>query len=318
MIVTVTANPSLDRAMVLDAPLEVGIVQAAASTREDAGGKGINVGRVIQAAGEETLAVLPLAQNDPFAALLGETGLPFHAVPVHGHARSNLTITDPAGVTTKLNLPGAALRSGETDALLAIIVAACEDADWLVLAGSLPQGMNVDFYVDVIVAVRARWGDAAPRIAVDTSGAPLRAVVASGHPDLIKPNEHELADLAGVDAPTEDLLNAVLPIAASLVPDRVGAALITLGGDGAVFVDGSGALLAPAPRIHVASTVGAGDSSLAGFLLADVRGAAPSECLASAIRYGAAAATLPGTQPPTSSDFPPGEIVVRRRSNPLT
>ncbi|MBA8817414.1 1-phosphofructokinase [Microbacterium halimionae] len=318
MIVTVTANPSLDRAMVLDAPLDVGAVQLAASSREDAGGKGINVGRVIGAAGEETLAVLPLALHDPFAALLADTGLPFHAVPVHGHARSNLTITDPAGVTTKLNLPGASLRSGETDALLAIIVSACEGADWLVLAGSLPKGMDAGFYVEVIAAVRARWGETAPRIAVDTSGAPLRAVVASAHPDLIKPNEHELADLAGVAAPTEDLMNAVLPIAAALVPERVGAALITLGGDGAVFVDGSGALSAPAPRIQVASTVGAGDSSLAGFLLADVRGGDPSECLANAIRYGAAAATLPGTQPPTSADFPPGEIAVTRRANPLT
>ena len=312
MIVTLTANPSLDRTVALPAPLQVGSVQVARGAREDAGGKGINVARVAAASDAPTLAVLPLAADDPFAVSLHGTGVPIVAVPVAGHVRANITITDPVGETTKLNLPGASLTDTERAAVIAAVVDACAHAHWLVLAGSLPPGVPDDFYVEVVNAVRARWEDAAPRIAVDTSGAALRAVVERARPDLIKPNEHELADLAGIGLDAQvDLVSAVLPVARRLVPEKVGAALVTLGGDGAVLVTADGAWAGRPPRIRVQSTVGAGDSSLAGYLIADTRGAAPAERLRTAIRYGAAATTLPGTQAPTPRDLPTGEVPVR-------
>ena len=98
------------------------------------------------------------------------------------------------------------------------------------------------------------------------------------------------------------------------VEARVGAALVTLGADGAVLVNGGGAWQATPPRIRVVSTVGAGDSSLAGYLLADVAGGGPEDRLRRSVQYGAAAASLPGTQAPTPHDLPAGEVVVR----PLT
>jgi len=103
----------------------------------------------------------------------------------------------------------------------------------------------------------------------------------------------------------------VLPIARRLVPERVGAALVTLGGDGAVLITADGAWAGRPPRIRVHSTVGAGDSSLAGYLIADARGDEPAERLRSSIRYGAAAASLPGTQAPRPSDLPTGDVPVR-------
>lgn len=311
-IVTVTANPSLDRTITLSAPLQPGEVQSAASSREDAGGKGINVARVVAAAGVDTLAVLPLAADDPFGAALRASAVPADTVQVQGHVRANVTITDPAGVTTKLNLPGAALSPHEVSALIAAVVAASEGADWLVLAGSLPPGAGERLYVDITRAVRERWGAHAPRVAIDTSGAALRAVVADATPDLIKPNDEELAELAGVALePGVDLAAAVLPVAGELVPRRVAAALVTLGAAGAVLVTADGAWQAAPPRIRVVSTVGAGDSSLAGYLLADVAGEDPAGRLLRSIRYGAAAASLPGTQAPTPDDLPQGEVVVR-------
>lgn len=310
-IVTVTANPSLDRTITLRAPLQPGDVQAAASAREDAGGKGINVARVVAAAGVSTTAVLPLAEDDPFAGALRASHVPAHPVAVAGHARANVTITDPAGTTTKLNLPGAELSPTDVEHLIAAVVAASEGAAWLVLAGSLPPGAGERLYVLITQAVRARWGAAAPRVAVDTSGAALRAVVAECAPDLIKPNDEELADLAGVDLDAgEDLASAVLPVARALVPGKAAAALVTLGGDGAVLVTADGAWRAVPPKIRVVSTVGAGDSSLAGYLLADVAGAEPAERLRRSVQYGAAAASLPGTQAPTPDDLPTGEVVV--------
>ena len=309
MIVTVTVNPSLDRTIVLGAPLQPGAVQAAASTREDAGGKGINVARVLDAAGADALAVLPLAADDPFAVVLRAGAVPARTVPVGGHCRANVTITDPAGVTTKLNLPGATPTVDELAGLEEAVVAAAEGARWVVLAGSLPPGVPDDFYAHVIDAVRTRWGAAAPRMAVDASGPALAAVVEHAHPDLIKPNDDELAELTG-QVLDGDLTEAAARIGRALVPNKVASALVTLGGRGAVLVTADGAYAAVPPPTRVRSTVGAGDSSLAGFLLAESRGADPAACLVSAIRHGAAAASLPGTMAPRPGDLPTADIPV--------
>lgn len=313
MIVTLTANPSLDRAITLSAPLRPGEVQSAVSTREDAGGKGINVARVIAAAGVEAVAVLPLAADDPFDLALRASGITARRVPVSGHVRANLTIADPTGVTTKLNLPGAALDADDRTALIRAVVQECVYARWLVLAGSLPPGAGSNFYVDVIREVRAAYGAGAPRIAVDTSGKALRAVVAESAPDLIKPNDEELAQLAGAELDGGgDLAETMLRVARTLVPGRTRAALVTLGSEGAVLIDRDGAWHAPAPRIQVSSTVGAGDSSLAGYLLAEVEHASPEDRLRRSVRYGAAAASLPGTQAPTPQNLPSDDVPVFR------
>ncbi len=311
MIVTLTVHPSLDRTVKLPAPLRPGEVQTATAMREDAGGKGINVSRVVAAAGVETLAVLPLAPDDPFAAALHEDAVPHRTIEVAGRTRANIALTDADGETTKVNLPGAVLSPSDADAIVAATVTAARGASWLVLAGSLAPGLPDDFYVRVIDAVRAL--SPAPRIAVDTSGAALREVVASGHPDLIKPNDDELVELTGSalrgDLP---LPVAVREAARTLVPGAVGAALITLGGAGAVLVAADGAWTAAVPPTRVRSTVGAGDSSLAGYLLADVAGAAPGDALVSAIRHGSAAASLEGTQAPRPDDLPTADVPVRR------
>jgi len=312
MIVTLTANPSLDRAITLAEPIRPGQVQTALGSREDAGGKGINVTRVITAAGQESVAVLPLDDEDPFAAALRGAHVPVTAVPVTGAARANLTVVDGDGTTTKINLPGVQRTAADADALIAAVVEATAAASWLVLAGSLPPGLPDDFYVRVIAAVRAVRGSA-PLIAVDTSGAALDAVVRHGAPDLIKPNDEELAELAGIALDEGlDLADAVHAVARTLVPERVRAAFVTLGAHGAVLVTADGAWYGTPPPTRVRSTVGAGDSSLAGFLLAHAAGASPEECVRGGIRYGSAAAALPGTQAPTPADLLPGDVPVRR------
>lgn len=323
MIVTLTANPALDRTITLLAPLQRGEVQAAGSVREDAGGKGVNVARAIAAAGQPALAVLPLAEHDPYAVPLQASGVAARRVPVHGAVRANLTIVDPAGETTKLNLSGSPMTDQDARALVAAVVDACAGARWLVLAGSLPPGAADDFYVRVVESVRAAHGGAAPRVAVDTSGPALRAVIDAGLADLVKPNDEELAELAGAalpepagDAPDEAAHAAadaaVLAVARELVPGRARAALVTLGSRGALLITAEGAWAARAPRIRLASTVGAGDSSLAGYLLAESAGADEPERLRTAIRYGAAAASLPGTQPPAPHDLPADALEVHR------
>lgn len=311
MIVTLTANPALDRTITLGAALRPGEVQAADSVREDAGGKGVNVSRAVAAAGVDTVAVLPIALDDPYGAVVAAAGIQTKVVPVLRHVRANLTIADPDGVTTKINLPGDPVTAADAAAVAAAVVEASQGARWLVLAGSLPRGVADTFYVEIADAVRSRWGADAPLIAVDTSGAALRKVVEHGAADLIKPNDEELVELTGVELEEGSLADAVHRVARRLVPEHAASALVTLGGAGAMLVTADGAWFAEAPRIKVASTVGAGDSSLAGYLLAEHAGLNPAARLQSAIRYGAAAASLPGTQAPTPDDLGTTDIIVR-------
>ena len=194
--------------------------------------------------------------------------------------------------------------------------------DWAVLSGSLPPGAPVDWYARLVVRLRG----AAPglRIAVDTSDAPLAALAAAmpaAAPDLIKPNGEELGQLAGLPAERAMALEAgamrgeyepVVEAARVLVERGVATVMATLGAAGAVLVTAEGAWHAAAPKIHVLSTVGAGDSSVAGYVLADVRGGDATERLRTAVAYGSAAAGLPGTALPTTSDLPAGSPVVTR------
>jgi len=158
------------------------------------------------------------------------------------------------------------------------------------------------------------------RIAVDSSGAPLAALVASGERvDLIKPNAEELLQLAesqGLDtgSATHEELEAdpalAVSLAETLLSPALGAVLVTLGSHGAVLVDSDAAWFAPAPRIVARSTVGAGDCSLAGYVLADQRGDLPAGRLAQAVAHGAAAASLPGTTVPRLDQTHPEQLVV--------
>ena len=194
--------------------------------------------------------------------------------------------------------------------------------DWAVLSGSLPPGAPVDWYARLVVRLRG----AAPglRIAVDTSDAPLAALAAAmpaAAPDLIKPNGEELGQLAGLPAERAMALEdgamrgeygPVVEAARVLVERGVATVMATLGAAGAVLVTAEGAWHAAAPKIHVLSTVGAGDSSVAGYVLADVRGGDATERLCTAVAYGSAAAGLPGTALPTASDLPADSLVVTR------
>ena len=199
MIVTLTANPSLDRTITLAEPLQPGEVQAATSAREDAGGKGINVARVVAAAGARSLAVLPLALDDPFDIALRATTVaarsasPSPATPART-SRSPTRAVSPRSSTSPApsSAPPTSRRSSTPSSRRA---RARGGSRWPGRCRPVPA---TGFYVDVIRAVRAKWGTDAPLIAVDTSGAALDAVVAEGRPDLIKPNDEELAQLASV------------------------------------------------------------------------------------------------------------------------
>ena len=309
-IVTLTPNPSIDRTLVLGDELRRGAVHRISSSGAQAGGKGVNISRACLAAGVATWAVLPADADDPFAHELTVSGIPSRLVPGGGPVRVNLTITEPDGTTTKLNHAGSVAGEQVLAALAATLHDLADAADWIVLAGSLPPGAPEAWYAALVDDLRSRT-----RVAVDTSDAPLLAVVEhldSAPPHVMKPNGHELASLTGHDGDALEADPAAAAAAARSLVDRgVGAVLATLGSHGAVLVTPDGAWHATPAPTEVVSTVGAGDSSLFGYLLGDLRALAPARRLALAVAYGSAAAGLPGTTIPEPAQVRPDLVHVR-------
>lgn len=317
MIVTLTMNPSVDRTATLPGPLTVGGVNRIASVDDAPGGKGVNVTRVLAAGGVPTTAVFPAPTGDPFVAMCRDADIPVTVVPATTGVRVNLTVTDPDGTTTKLNEPGATPAPAALDALGDTLDELAGRARWMVLCGSLPRGVPDDFYADLVVRLRSTGA----RVAVDTSDAPLAALAShlpAAAPDLVKPNGEELGQLAGVDgvelerrAANGDL-DPIIATATGLRERGLGTALITLGGAGAVLVDDDEVWHARSGPVRVRSTVGAGDSSLAGYLLAESHGLPPRERLAWAVAHGATAASLDGTGLPLGLDPTGVEVTLTR------
>lgn len=312
MILTVTPNPSIDRTVALSGELRRGAVHRADVVLFQPGGKGVNISRACLASGVPSVAVLPVAPDDDFVVELERAGVVVRPSPPGGPMRINLTISEPDGTTTKVNTAGAVVGPGELDRLAQIALETAETLRpaWVVLAGSLPPGAPAEWYSRLVGGLRA----AGHRCAVDTSEAPLDALLSGvAVPDLVKPNAEELAAATGGDPLVLEAEPEMAAAAASaLVGRSAGTVLATLGASGAVLADATGAWHATPPPITVVSTVGAGDASLTGYLIADLRGADAPARLACAVAYGAAAAALPGTTPPSPTDLRTAEVRVRR------
>ncbi len=316
MIVTVTPNPSIDRTVTLPGTLTRGAVHRLSSVTDEPGGKGVNVARALGLAGLDTVAVLPAAADDPFLTSLRAAAVPFRAVAVPAPVRTNIAVTENDGTTTKLNASGATLDAAALDELTRTVIDAARTASWVVLSGSLPPGVPTSWYADVV----AELAGSDCRVAVDTSDAPLTALAdafGTAAPDLIKPNADELAGLTGTsgqeleDAAADGDPGPVVAAARQLVDRGARSVLVTLGAAGAVLVDPSGSWLASSPPITPRSTVGAGDSSLAGYVRAEQAGADPAERLRMAVAYGSAAAALPGSALPSPDQLPLDAVPVR-------
>lgn len=303
MILTLTPNPSIDRTVALDGELCRGQVHRVASVTSQAGGKGVNISRAAVSADIPSIAVVPAAKEDPFVLELLGAGIDCRPVRPAGDVRVNLTITEPDGTTTKLNSPGAEVLPLHLELMAQAVLVRASSASWTVLAGSLPAGAPAGFYAELVGRLREVGG----HVAVDTSEGPLQALVdglPGSAPDLMKPNGEELASFTGGDAEElESNPEATAKAARQLIGSGVGAVLATLGGNGAVLVTAEGAWHATPPPTTVVSTVGAGDSSLFGYLLGDIRGLPAPERLALAVAYGSAAAGLPGTTIPQPSQL---------------
>ncbi|MGH2554919.1 MAG: 1-phosphofructokinase [Actinomycetota bacterium] len=302
MIVTLTANPSVDRTLEIPA-LERGEVVRATAARVHPGGKGVNVARALIANGISARAVLPTGgrEGDQLLDLLSSRGVAVVPVRIAEPVRENVTIVEPDGTVTKLNAPGPRLTWEEVTALVEATVEASRGADWVALCGALPPGAPEDLYGSLARKLHA----IGVRVAVDASGAALARSIDAG-PDLIKPNADELAEAVGKPIQT---LRDVVGGARGLLDRSVGHVLVSLGERGAVSVADAVAIRAWTTPVVPRSTVGAGDATLAGFLATD---GLADEAVRAAVAWGAAAVRLPGTEMPGKADIDVDEVNVER------
>lgn len=264
-VVTVTLNPAIDQTITVDA-LKPGSVHRAKAVRHNAGGKGVNVASCLADWGTPVVAtgLLGTGNAAPFEALFQAKGIADAFLRLPGDTRVNIKIADlAANDTTDINLPGLTADPGALGRVQETVRRLVEPGIPVLLAGSLPDGLPTDAYAILTADLAA----AGARVVLDSSGAPLAAALAStgALPHCIKPNRHELEDWAGRPLPTDaDLLDA----ARGLQRRGVSVVVVSLGADGALFLDGARALHGRLPPVQALSTVGAGDAMVAGLIAA--------------------------------------------------
>ncbi|MFJ6012956.1 1-phosphofructokinase family hexose kinase [Streptomyces sp. NPDC092952] len=293
MILTVTLNTALDLTYSVPA-LVPHTSHRVRETSERPGGKGLNVARVLSALGHDT--VVTGFAGGPTGALLREllaTAAPSAAAPVTdalvtvaGNTRRTIAVADrTTGDTTQLNEPGPQIAAGEWAALLSRYEELLTGADAVALCGSLPPGIHVSAYAELVRAARA----AKVPVLLDTSGEPLRRGIAA-RPDLIKPNTEELAQLTGAREPARATRDA----------RRRGAhgVIASLGPDGLLALVREGGWRARPPASVQGNPTGAGDSAVAGLLSGLVEGLSWPDRLRRAVALSTATVLSP-----TAGDF---------------
>lgn len=282
MILTVTANPALDSTITLDR-IELGESHRVTPAVTRAGGKGINVARVLQQKGFDTLAVAPVGADDlaEFERDLGP--IPSVLLPVPGPARRSTAIVEQSsGRTTVLNESGRPVPADTWDRVADAVGSRLANAGCLVVSGSIPPGAPESLVADLLALAS---GAGIPAIA-DASGGYLLSAAAAGA-TLLKPNQRELAEATGERDP--------LAGARALQAAGAGLILVSLGEDGMMAVPRHGAVLTARLDVVLAGNpTGAGDAAVAGAASLLAAGVTDVRALLSrATAWGAAAVLEP-------------------------
>lgn len=268
MILTVTPNPALDLTWEVGG-LEPGETHRVESGMVRAGGKGVNVARVLHAVGEDVRALTTTggASGESFAAEIARSGVPATLVPVMGATRRSVAVVDRrSGAATLLNEHGAPLSPGEVAALLDAARTLGSAADAVAISGSLPPGLTSQVMGDVVAFLRAHD---VPVVA-DLAGDALLAAARAGA-SALKPNRDELSEATREDDP--------LTAARHLIALGAGIVVASLGADGLLVVGPDRSVRARLPRAFHGNATGAGDAAVAAIVL-ELAGMTRSGCTA--------------------------------------
>lgn len=292
-IVTLTLNPAFDVHCFCKSfrPYHESI---ATVTAKDAGGKGVNISRALDANGTQSQAVVIVGRENgaEFCQALEKDGLSVSAVWVDGRIRENITLHETENPETRISFEGFECKDGVLPKVKEQI-GEVDGQTVITFTGSVPKGIAVSDALALLDELRGKGA----KIVIDSRSVSLEQLLAF-KPWLIKPNKDE------AEAYLSRKINGVndaADIARYLREKGVDNVIVSLGGDGAVLACEQGVLIAKAPEVSVLSTIGAGDSTIAGFIDGVNRGLTAENALKRAIAFGSAACLQEGTMPPDGS-----------------
>ena len=260
----------------------------------DAGGKGVNVSRALTYNGVENTAIVVLGRDNcaDFKAALDADKMTYIAIEKDGRIRENITIHEDGESETRISFSGFSLDNGilsEVEKLLSL------DGDTVVtFTGSVPRGVDMTEVKKFLAELKNKGA----KVVVDSRSFTLDDLIEVA-PWLIKPNSEEIAMYSGKEV---KCFADCLEFAKDLSAKGIENVMISLGEKGALLVTADISVGAVPPAIEALSTIGAGDSTIAGFIAAYTEGADAKECLRRAISFGSAACMLEGTTPPTKAN----------------
>ncbi|MDR1449922.1 MAG: 1-phosphofructokinase [Propionibacteriaceae bacterium] len=300
MIITVTCNPALDKTATL-ARLRPRALNRLENVIVDAGGKGVNVSRMIAELGGVSTAMgfVGGGSGTEIEDRLAAQGLTACFTRVAEPTRVNLKLMDSEGQLTELNEPGPHVTAAEYGSLTRALREQLQPGDWVVLSGSLPRGLSAKVYSELVELAAAQGAKAC----LDADGPALQAALRpeagrGARPALVKPNAAELQELFGLSEPPGE--EQIVRLAEALLVGGVGCVACSRGDQGAVFVNATEAWSAPALGIELRSPVGAGDSMMAALVWSFSLGHGLADAARLAVAASAAACTTEGTKPPDS------------------
>jgi 1-phosphofructokinase len=290
VIATVTLNPSLDKTIYVD-DLVVDDTNRALDHRFDPGGKGLNVSRVLWEFAERSLlfGFLGGATGERIARYLQDEGLQGDFNWIAGETRENLIISNRSGVQTKISLSGPTVSQDEFHRLKRKISGQTHNFEWIVFSGSIPPGLGAVAYRELAQEATLRQD----RVVLDADGEALREGL-KAHPFMIKPNLHELQRMVNQPLPDDAAVHRALD--EILASKQVELIILSNGAKSVIAATAQTRWVGIPPRIEARSTVGAGDSLVAGFLHRYTQGAALEEALRWGIASGTACAAAVGTE----------------------
>jgi 6-phosphofructokinase 2 len=289
-IVTITFSPCIDKSTTVDSLVPEKKLTCSSPVLEPGGG-GINVARALRKLGEEAIAVFPSGgyTGKFFNHLLQLEDIPCAVVDCKNETRENIIILDQSsGKQYRFGMPGTALSEYEWRSCLKK-VEAIADGGFIVASGSLPPGVPLTVYDELAAIARARNS----KLVVDTSGKALKHVASRGV-YLLKPNLGELSTLADVGWIDESRIEAIAKEVISQYNCEM--IVVSLGKSGAVLVTKDEAFRATPPVVERKSTVGAGDSMVAGIVYVLSKGIDLQKAIRFGVACGTAATLNPGTE----------------------
>lgn len=295
MITTVCMNPSFDKTASVD-QFCAGEVNRLHSVRVDVGGKGINVAIVLKRLGIPVRCVGCLGEENgqSFLHMIQKDELVFDYLSVPGEVRTNLKLLDEKEkVVTEFNEPGISLDEGQMEAFLQLLAERSQDSQYVVLSGRIPAGCTEKTYQRCMQAVKDK------KCILDCAGESLLHGIKE-KPYLIKPNLPEMEALMKKELRT---LRSLRDAALFLIEYGAQNVVVSMGKYGAMFVNKTTTLFAPALMVEARSTVGAGDAMVGGILAGLSEGASMQEAFRYGVAAGAASVMTDGTQLLYKKDF---------------